>query len=165
MLRLKQVKRAGWMRYLGPDEVESVADHSFGLSLLATLFCPPKLNKLKVLEMVVLHDLAEVKTGDLTPYDGVPSAEKAERERRALDHLLEGFADRPRFLELAGEYQDGLSPEARFVKDLDKLEMALQSLLYQRDHPIDLSEFRASAQEALNRLGLSWVAEPERPGE
>ena len=69
---------------------ESVADHSWAVAFLATLLCPEELNREKVLIMAILHDLAEVRVGDITPYDGVPVPEKHAREARAMEAMLVG---------------------------------------------------------------------------
>ena len=74
-LRLKRVVRAGWTRFpIGNPE--SVAAHCWGMGLLALLTCPPELDREKVITLALIHDLAEVIVGDITPLDGVPKDEK-----------------------------------------------------------------------------------------
>jgi putative hydrolase of HD superfamily len=51
----------------------------------------------------------------------------------------------PEWLHLFEEYELGQSSEAKFVKQLDKLDMGLQAMIYQKKQDIDLSEFRTSA--------------------
>lgn len=160
VLGLKQVLRQGWTRHpILPAAVESVADHSYGTCLLAWLLCPPELDRVRVLEMALLHDLAEVVTGDLVPADGVPQDVKQRDEQAALADLLQGLPVQSRGLDLQREYQAQLSAEARFVKAMDRLDMALQSRLYERDFPVDLQEFRDSARPVLERAGLSHLME------
>ena len=154
LLSLKSVPRKGWTRYLPVEQVESVADHSYGVALLAWLLSPPDIDRGRVIELALLHDLAEAITGDLTPADGVPEEIKREGERRALSALLEDFPSHDSGLALLHEYQEGATPEARFVKALDRLDMSLQSVLYQREHGADLSEFRESARARLREAGL-----------
>ncbi|THH29528.1 hypothetical protein EUX98_g4672 [Antrodiella citrinella] len=55
----------------------------------------------------------EAQVGDITPSDGIAKPEKQKLE---------------------AEYEDGVSAEARFVKDLDRFEMASQALEYERNH-------------------------------
>ncbi|CAK0899040.1 unnamed protein product [Prorocentrum cordatum] len=74
-LGLKDVARAGWLRR-GVEAPESVAAHSWGVAFLASQLCPASLDRGRVLEMSIVHDLAEVRVGDITPRDGVPPAEK-----------------------------------------------------------------------------------------
>lgn len=157
LLALKAVKRQGWTRFPIP-EVESVADHSYGVALLAYLLCPEELDRARVLEIALLHDLAEVATGDITPYDGVSPEKKHSDEIEALAGLLSPLGRGPEELEILCDYQEQRTPEARFVKAIDKLEMSLQSQIYQAEHGQDLSEFRASALQALEKAGLAhWV--------
>ena len=166
LLALKGVPRTGWTRFPIPaGAVESVADHSFGVALLAWLLCPSELDRARVLEMALVHDLAEVVTGDLTPADGVGESLKKADEEKALSDLLQGFEARDRGLSLLAEYQGAETAEARFVKAVDKLDMGLQSLAYERAFGVDLEEFRESARARLGQAGLlSWLS-AERPPE
>ena len=52
----------------------------------------------------------------------------------------------PEWVDLFEEYEQGQTPEAKFVKQLDKLDMALQAEIYQADHGISLEEFIESAR-------------------
>ncbi len=163
LLRLKNVPRTGWTRHpIGAEEIESVADHSFGVILLAWLLCPDHLNKTRVLELALVHDLAEVKVGDLTPHCGVSPSVKRKMEAEALRELTGNLAKRADCARLFEEYQQQESEESRWVKAMDKLEMTLQSLNYEKDHPVDLKEFRLSASEKLKPLGLAWLVEEGR---
>jgi len=153
LLRLKQVLRRGWTRHPIPaDQVESVADHSYGLALLCLLLCPADLNRERVLELALIHDLAEVETGDVIPADGVLPDLKRQQEKKALEELLREVPGSEYHLETLREYQQAATPEARWVKDVDKLEMYLQSLNYEADFSVDLQEFRDSSQRALVSL-------------
>lgn len=161
LLRLKQVLRRGWTRHPIPNgEVESVADHTFGVALLALLFCPAELDKAAVLELALVHDLAEVRTGDITPHDGISGRQKAALEAEAMSELISSFPSADHLSNRFSEYTQGLTPEARWVKALDKLEMSLQSLNYEDDYDLDLSEFRRSAKGALELLGVDQILNP-----
>ena len=141
---LKDVARAGWLR-VGVDHPESVAAHSWGVALLALLRCPPGLDREKVLAMAVLHDLAEVRIGDLTPQDGVPRDEKHRRERVAMRAML---GHRPDLLDLWEEAEAAVTPEARFLKHLDKADMGLQAEVYAA-RGVATAEFTESAAAAM----------------
>ena len=52
----------------------------------------------------------------------------------------------PEWLGLFHEYESGLSEEAKFVKQIDKLDMGLQASIYQSRQELDLSEFTNSAR-------------------
>lgn len=125
-LGLREVDRAGWKR-VGVEHPESVADHSFGVALAAVLLTPAHLDRHKVLVMALLHDLPEVRVGDITPHDGVPRAEKKRREGVAAAEL---FAHQPELRALWAELVAAESAEARFVKTLDLLDLELMSAHY-----------------------------------
>ena len=166
--RLKRVPRAGWVRR-GVPAVESVADHSLRVAMaaIATAATTNKnsaTNKDQLVETVdlarcigiaVVHDLAEAVVGDITPHDGISKEEKARRETGAIDDMRDGLAGGgcgdagEAISQLWAEYEAGETPEARLVKDLDKVEMAIQALEYQEEHTqLDLSSFQQSAEKA-----------------
>ena len=136
-LALKQLPRTGWVRS-NVEHPESVAAHSWGMAILALRLAPKELDLIKVLSMCLVHDLPEIIVGDLTPYDNTTN--KAEMERNAMKQLA------PEWLELFEEYEVGESEEAKFVKQIDKLDMGLQAILYQNEQGLDLAEFLASAK-------------------
>ena len=115
VLGLKEVDRAGWKRK-GLTGVESVAGHSWGVAFLAMQICPPELDRLRLLEMAICHDVAEVRIGDITPHDDITAEEKVRIETEAMLDLSKGFPQGPRMLELYREYEAGKSDEARFLK-------------------------------------------------
>lgn len=138
-LGLKDVIRAGWIR-AGVENPESVAAHSWGMALLATQLCPEELNLQRVLELCILHDIAEVHVGDITPHDNVSPEEKHRLESEAIQKMgidaTEAFA----------EYEAQQSAESRFVRYLDKLDMALQAEIYE-GQDLDLSEFKKAVDD------------------
>jgi len=138
-LGLKGVIRAGWIR-AGVENPESVAAHSWGMAMLATQLCPGDLDFQRVLELCILHDVAEVRVGDITPHDGIDPEEKHRQETEAIQGMgIEAS-------EIFAEYEAQETPESRFVRYLDKLDMALQAEIYESQN-LDLSEFKRAAEE------------------
>jgi len=137
ILGLKNVLRAGWVR-AGIKSPESVAAHSWGMSMLALKLTPKELDLTRVLSLCIVHDVPEVRVGDLTPHDDTST--KAEDELKAMTEMA------PEWVALFEEYEQGQSPEAKFVKQLDKLDMALQAEIYQSKFGISLDEFIESAR-------------------
>ena len=155
-MRLKALPRAGWSRVGVPDP-ESVAAHSWGIAYLVLRMCPPELNLGRALAIATLHDLPEVRVGDITPHDNVSPSEKRARETEAAEAMLE---DRPDLLALWKEYVERASPEARMVRDLDKLDMAIQAAVYARATGIDTRAFVESAfSAARDPLVRQWISE------
>src|SRR5205085_6411188 len=109
----------------------------------------PGLNLLKVLRLVLLHDLGEIYTGDIVPADRIDAQEKYRLEREAVVQVLAKLAHGSTYLDLWQEYEDGASAEARFVKQMDRLEMALQASVYEQRGLIDGAEFYESAEAVL----------------
>jgi len=138
-LGLKDVTRAGWIR-AGVANPESVAAHSWGMALLATQLCPDELDLQRVLELCILHDIAEVRVGDITPHDNIHPDEKHRLETQAI-HEMGIVAS-----EIFAEYESQSTPESRFVRYLDKLDMALQAEIYESQN-LDLSEFKKAVEE------------------
>ena len=139
-LGLKDVLRQGWVN-AGVESPESVAAHSWGMAILALKLCPPELNLERVLTLCLVHDLPEVVVGDLTPSDD--RSTKAEAERAAMGQLA------PEWVVLLDEYEAQSSPEAVFVRSLDKLDMALQAKVYMERSELDLNQFIESARKTL----------------
>jgi len=97
-----------------------------------------KLDVSKCVMMALVHDLAEAQVGDITPREGIPKAEKHRLESDAMHNfihdMLHNSPAAQRIESLWLEYEEGQSPEAKFVKDLDRFEMASQALEYERNH-------------------------------
>ena len=144
-LLLKDILRTGWVR-AGVESPESVAAHSWGMSVLAMHLCPDSLDKMRVIEMCLVHDLPEIEVGDLTPHDDTST--KSEDEHRAMTKLA------PQWLDLFEEYEAQDTDEAKFVKYLDKLDMALMARIYEDKQGLDLSEFIMSARKVIGETNL-----------
>lgn len=133
--RLKRVPRSGWVE-VRVDSPESVADHTFRTAVLCMIFSDLEgLDGLKMLRMALIHDLSEAIIGDLTPSE--KTGEAKEREDAALKQLL-GLLPRrlrERYLQIWLEYAECKTKEAKVVRELEKLEMALQAKEYEVAQP------------------------------
>ena len=141
-----------------------MADHSWRVALMALVGAEGTsgLDTARAVQIALVHDLAEAIVGDIAPGDGVPAEEKHRREAAAMEQLggvLGGCAGE-RVRALWDEYEAGASPEARFVKDMDKLEMILQAREYEEEQGKDLSEFFDSTRGKFKtELGSQWANE------
>jgi 5'-deoxynucleotidase YfbR-like HD superfamily hydrolase len=152
--RLKTLFRQGWLqRGIKEEQCESTADHSFGMTILAMLLCPPELDKLKVLEISLLHEAGESIVGDLTPADNVSEEEKSRMELEAVKKIFSKIPDGNRLISIWEEFEFETSAEGKFVRQLDKLEMGLQAEIYTKAGINDA--------EALLRSALEKVTDPE----
>ena len=132
ILDLKNVQRKGWIDKIGINDPESVADHSFSMTLMSMIVSELHgLDTNKIVKMSLLHDLAEVNVGDFTPGE-ISKIKKLELENDAMRKILTELPN-----ELIKNYQDvwdefliGKSEESIFVHEMDKLEMAFQAKQY-----------------------------------
>jgi putative hydrolase of HD superfamily len=141
---LKLLPRTGWLQR-GVPNVESVAEHTFGVATLALLIGDTigGLDRGKLLTIAMLHDLAEALMSDLpaSAKRFIGAERKHDAERRALEEMLARMANRAEYLELWEEYARGCSREARLVKGIDRIEMLAQALSYERAGSRALGEF------------------------
>jgi putative hydrolases of HD superfamily len=158
LMRLKRLYRQGWLKRGLPEELcESVAEHSFGTALLALLIAGKAgacgefgaLDSSHAALLALVHEMGESYAGDITPVDGVSLEEKEELEREAILRALEGHPDREWFLSLWEEFEAGATMEAKFVKQLDRLEMGLQAALQEAEGFPGMGEFYDSARRTV----------------
>ncbi|MDE1825787.1 MAG: HD domain-containing protein [Candidatus Micrarchaeota archaeon] len=147
--RLKTTKRTGWIEANIPDP-ESIADHSYRVALFVMILSDKMgLDTEKAVRMSLVHDLGEALIGDVVT-EGPSASEKKEtktvRERQALEKILSA-AQSPQYIELFDEFEKSESAEARLVAQIDKLEMALQALEYEKAHGKRLDRFFATADK------------------
>ena len=136
--QLNNLYRQGWLkRILGleyKDKCESVADHCFGLGMLAiSIIEKYKLDYdiAKCLKLCLLHEIGEIYAGDFTPKDNITEIEKHQLEKNAILKLLNNISFDNDFLETWEEYENQNSDEAIFIKELDKLEFLMQAAAYE----------------------------------
>ncbi|MBS2027679.1 MAG: HD domain-containing protein [Deltaproteobacteria bacterium] len=154
-VRLKALPRAGWVRK-GVPTPETVASHSWGVAWLVLALLPPELDRGRALAYATLHDLPEVRVGDITPVDGVSAEDKSQREHAAMRAL---GTSAPHVVALWEAYEAQQDPEARFVRELDRLDMALQALTHHRAGQEGMAEFVASARAFIQHPALVPVVE------
>lgn len=150
--RLKETPRRGWQAVGIPDP-ESVAEHAFSTAVAALVLAAERgLDPGKAACLALVHDIAEVETGDTLPGEVDPE-EKRLRETAAqgtLAALLPAKA-RAHLGSLWREYAERATPEARLVRELDKLDMAVQAARYRErgTPPEKLARFRRSAEQGI----------------
>lgn len=162
--RLKQLYRQGWLQASVPKEqCETVAEHSLGVVMLTAVYGMRKeasdFDLKKALLMALFHDFGEIYAGDFTPQDQISPQEKHALELEAVQRVFDGASDAEDILLLWEEYETGTSVEARFVKELDRLEMGMQAAVYQRMGVLEHPEgFIASMMEAVESPVLRKAA-------
>ena len=128
--KIKNIQRRTCL--LNSDRPENDAEHSWHLALMA-IALSEHANKpvdiLKVIKMVLIHDIVEIDSGDVFVYDKSKSHKNTEEEfaaaKRIFGLLPENQAKE--LIDLWKEFEDGETDDAKFAKSLDKLEPLLQN--------------------------------------
>lgn len=160
---LKQLYRQGWLRRgISRERCESVAEHSFTAALLAYWLARsefPELDAEKVLRMTLMHDLGEVYAGDIIPQDQIDPQTKQDIEKQAICQIFNNLPGGDAYIKLWDEFEAGSNPEAQYVRQIDRLEMAFQAFLYEHQGEQNLQEFFDSADQALQDPRLRRIFE------
>lgn len=151
-LALKDERRTGW-QLRGVEDPETVAGHTWGVAYLCLLYADRAgVDPDRAVRLAVVHDLAEAETGDRptradSTVEGTDPERKTERERVAVEGLLAPFDAERSLRDAWEEYEARSTPEARFVKDMDLIDMCLQALAYEREGRYDPTEERPAFAE------------------
>lgn len=156
MFLFKHQKRTGWV-LRDINDCEPIAGHMYRMSMMTFLLDKDpeveELDRIKCMEIALVHDLAESLVGDITPYCGISREEKRDREIQAMKEIAELIKPNgDKLMELFYEYEKGETAEAKFVKDLDRLDMVMQAFEYEKrdGSPAKLQEFFDSTEGKFN---------------
>ena len=150
---LKQLFRQGWLLNGVPeDKCESVADHLFSVCLLSLIIGRNYFSSLditKLLEMAIIHELGEINIGDVTPHDRIPKKVKYEWELKGIIEVMSKIPNGKHYISLWKEYEEGQTPEAKLLRQVDYLEMGLQACIYSMRYDIPIDDFIRSTKKRL----------------
>lgn len=176
MYLIKQEHRMGWARKSACDDTvlnqhpnETVASHQWGVAALIMAISRepqfqeelPHFDRLKAIEMSLIHDVPELVIGDITPVDGISTKEKHAMERKAMDQILGFFSAsvRKSIDDIYEKYEQRQCIESKFVKDCDKLDFMLHAFLLERQGFTSFQEFYSnSLSEGFNTKIASELA-------
>ena len=168
----KRTLRSGWKREKIRNP-ESVAEHSFQLSVLAMILSDQLgVDKEKLIKMAILHDLGEVVTGDIVWSRGEimnikKRAEKEDQEKKEIATLFKIIGKESEYRKIFEEMIERKSQEAKIFWQLDKLEMAVQALAYEKEQNKNLDEFFINADLQIHSKALRRILKEilrQRPG-
>lgn len=129
---LKDEMRAGWARIGIPlDDVQNVFDHHEACQNLARFLKQSD----KMVAMVGVHDITEAVVSDFTPFDDITTAEKKRLETLAIHLITEDKALYQGIFDLWMEYENCQTHDGQMAHDIDRLEMVMQSQLYETQYP------------------------------
>lgn len=128
--KLKYIQRK--TKLFNSDRNENDAEHSWHLALMAIVLAEhanEPVDILKVVKMVLIHDIVEIDAGDTFIYDTQKDHTNTEEERLAAGRIF-GLLPKEQAEELIAiweEFEAGETKEARFAKAMDRLEPLLQN--------------------------------------
>jgi 5'-deoxynucleotidase YfbR-like HD superfamily hydrolase len=111
---------------------ENSAEHSWHLAVMAMLlaeYAVEPIDHIRVLKMLLIHDIVEVDAGDTFAYDTVGNTNKDERERRAADRLF-GLLPVEQGCDLRAlwdEFEARQTSESKYANALDRLQPLLHN--------------------------------------
>lgn len=121
---LKSVLRRSYL--LNNTRRENSAEHSWHLSAMALVLAEhanADIDQLRVLKMLLVHDIVEIDSGDTYIYDTAGNDTKAVREQEAAQRIFGLLPDNQKLelMQLWQEFEARETPEAKFAAALDRL--------------------------------------------
>ena len=128
--KIKYIQRK--TKLFNSDRCENDAEHSWHLAIMTMVLAEHSdtpIDVLKVLKMVLIHDIVEIDAGDTFIYDTLKSHSNTDNERKAAIRIF-GLLPKEQGDELIAiweEFETGATNEAKFAKSMDRLEPLLQN--------------------------------------
>ena len=128
LLELDKIKSITRQTYLAnATRKENDAEHSWHLAVMAIVlheYFDKDIDLLKVIKMVLMHDVVEIDAGDTFCYDAKANEDKAEREQKAAERIYNILPDdqAEQYKALWYEFEEGKTKEAIFANILDRLQ-------------------------------------------
>ena len=131
--KLKEIFRQTLVTQSRRREID--AEHSWHLTLLVIILAEHSnvqpLDVLRVLKMLIIHDLVEIDAGDTFAYDTARMADQHEREAKAAERIF-GLLPTDQASELRAlwdEFEARTTPESKFAAAVDRFQPMLLNCL------------------------------------
>lgn len=141
---LYNVPRQGWLdRGVNPEKVENVGQHTEALAdlfeqLIEKIDPEKRLDRVKMMRLIQIHDWPESIAGDQVAYNNDPQKraelqkKKEADELKAMQEICNRFGEKGKiFMDLWLEYEHGSTPEAKIIKQLDKVQFFIKAYEYE----------------------------------
>ncbi len=128
ILEVDKLKKIGRQTYVSDaSRKENDSEHSWHLALMAVIlseYANSEVDVLKVISMVLIHDIVEIDAGDTYAYDAVANSSKRAREEMAADRIFNILPDdqAKKMRALWEEFEACITPEAQFARALDNVQ-------------------------------------------
>jgi putative hydrolase of HD superfamily len=129
--KLKYILRK--TKLLNSDRNENDAEHSWHLSLMAIVLAEHTnfpVDLLKVIKMLLIHDIVEIDAGDTFIYDTQKSHDNTTEEREAAKRIFGLLPDHQadEMIAIWEEFEERQTNEAKFARAMDRFEPLLQNV-------------------------------------
>lgn len=128
--KVKYIQRK--TKLFNSDRCENDAEHSWHLALMAIVLAEHSnepIDVLKVVKMVLIHDIVEIDAGDIFLYDSQLNHDNTDEERLAANRIFGLLPEKQAqdFIAIWEEFEAGETNEAKFARSMDRLEPLLQN--------------------------------------
>lgn len=128
--KLKYIQRK--TKLFNSDRHENDAEHSWHLAMMTIVLAEHSdkpIDVLKVLKMVLIHDIVEIDAGDTFIYDTQKNHTNTEQELIAAKRIfgLLPAEQAEEFIAIWEEFEAGITDDAKFAKSMDRFEPLLQN--------------------------------------
>ena len=136
---------------------DSIASHSFRVAIIGLMLADlEKADSDKVVKMCLLHDLAEVRTGDS---NFINKFYRIEKEKEAVIDQWSGMPGEKETIKLLAEYGGRKTREAIIAKDADSLDQIFLQKEYLSDKPYDFKKWHEHSVRSLKTVLARKIAE------
>jgi putative hydrolases of HD superfamily len=128
--KIKYIQRR--TKLFNSDRHENDAEHSWHLAMMAIVlaeYSNTDINVLKVLKMLLIHDIVEIDTGDVFLHDTTKNHTNTDEETIAAKRIFGILPPEQaeEFISIWEEFEAGETNEAKFAKAMDRFEPLLQN--------------------------------------
>lgn len=166
--KLKSIVRQNYL--CDGSRKENDADHSWHLALMCVIlseYANEKIDVLKTVTMVLIHDIVEIDAGDTYAYDEKAHDSKRQRELAAADRIFNLLPkdQAKKMRDLWEEFEEGVTPEAKFAITLDKMQPVLLNASSNgkswKEHQVKLSQILSRNETTHEGSEILWEFEKE----
>ena len=152
--KIKYIQRK--TKLFNSDRHENDAEHSWHLAMMAIVLSEhanEQIDVLKVLKMVLIHDIVEIDAGDTFIYDSVKNHSNTKEELKAAKRIFGMLPTEQaqEFISTWEEFEEGKTNEAKFARAMDRFEPLLQNT---SNNGGTWSEFNVKYESVYNKKKL-----------
>ena len=176
--RLKTISRRTYLT--DKSRFENSAEHSWHIAIMAMVLADyanaPNIDLLRVIKMLLIHDLVEIDAGDTFVYDSDAGADKQDRELAAAERIFNLLPkdQSVHFRDLWDEFEERKTPEAKFAAALDRLQPLLHNLYtrgkswqehgVRKDQVVAINHHMADGAKDLWDFAAEWLEKAAAQG-